>query len=243
MPVLRSRIFQTHKCQFFSYSPLALTAGIVVGLLAWRYPRMASLDPAVDRRRAQGRRSGRGTSWAAGGRTCPARPCGGDGTGADARSRVRDRRRRPARSARVPDAHECAPPRDRPGASRGWGVPACVDRSRRTSSTASRNSAASTRRRAVRRSSRWRRRSGSETRWVVAFIVAVMAGEEVLVLDREGSGRSGRPAFNPVAATLGPSFPSGHSATAAAFYATAVLLIGRRRRDRARAALSGWPQG
>ena len=38
-----------------------------------------------------------------------------------------------------------------------------------------------------------------------------------------------RPTLNPVAATLGPSFPSGHSATAAAFYAGAALLLARRR--------------
>jgi undecaprenyl-diphosphatase len=36
-----------------------------------------------------------------------------------------------------------------------------------------------------------------------------------------------RPTLNPAAATLGPSFPSGHSATAAAFYAAAALIIGR----------------
>ena len=52
-----------------------------------------------------------------------------------------------------------------------------------------------------------------------------------------------RPAFNPVAATLGPSFPSGHSATAAAFYATAALLIGRRRPRPQRAALIGLAAG
>ena len=71
--------------------------------------------------------------------------------------------------------------------------------------------------------------------WVVAFIVAVMAGEEVLVLSVKQLADRVRPTFNPVAATLGPSFPSGHSATAAAFYATAALLIGRR--DRARSEL------
>lgn len=36
-----------------------------------------------------------------------------------------------------------------------------------------------------------------------------------------------RPTLNPAAATLGPSFPSGHSSTAAAFYAAAALIIGR----------------
>jgi undecaprenyl-diphosphatase len=41
-----------------------------------------------------------------------------------------------------------------------------------------------------------------------------------------------------VAATLGPSFPSGHSSTAAAFYAALALLMARRRDARARAALA-----
>ena len=48
-----------------------------------------------------------------------------------------------------------------------------------------------------------------------------------------------RPAIDPVAATLGPSFPSGHSSTAAAFFAALALLAGRRRTARTRAALVG----
>jgi membrane-associated phospholipid phosphatase len=48
-----------------------------------------------------------------------------------------------------------------------------------------------------------------------------------------------RPTFDPAAATLGPSFPSGHSATAAAFYATAALLIGRWRPRPTRAVITG----
>jgi undecaprenyl-diphosphatase len=42
---------------------------------------------------------------------------------------------------------------------------------------------------------------------------------------------------------LGPSFPSGHSATAAAFYACLALLIGRQFRRPARAALTGLAVG
>jgi undecaprenyl-diphosphatase len=79
--------------------------------------------------------------------------------------------------------------------------------------------------------------------WVAAFIFAVMAGEEVLVLTVKQLADRVRPAFNPVAATLGPSFPSGHSATAAAFYATAALLIGRRQARPRRAALIGLAAG
>ena len=55
--------------------------------------------------------------------------------------------------------------------------------------------------------------------WVVPFITAVVGGEEILTLTVKQLADRVRPTFNPAAATLGPSFPSGHSATAAAFYA------------------------
>ena len=76
-------------------------------------------------------------------------------------------------------------------------------------------------------------------RWVPVFLVTVVAGEIVLVntvkeiLDRV------RPTFNPIAETLGPSFPSGHSSLAAAFYAAAALVLARRRSPRTRAVLAG----
>jgi len=79
--------------------------------------------------------------------------------------------------------------------------------------------------------------------WVIPFVVAVMGGEEILTLAVKDLADRVRPAFNPAAATLGPSFPSGHSATAAAFYACAALLIGRRRGRSARAALAGLAVG
>lgn len=79
--------------------------------------------------------------------------------------------------------------------------------------------------------------------WVVPFIVAVMGGEEILTLTVKQLADRLRPTFNPAAATLGPSFPSGHSATAAAFYATAALLLGRWRGRAARAALIGLAVG
>ena len=63
--------------------------------------------------------------------------------------------------------------------------------------------------------------------WVTAFIVVVIGGEEILTTTIKQLANRVRPAFNPAAATLGPSFPSGHSATAAAFYAAAALLLGR----------------
>ena len=76
-------------------------------------------------------------------------------------------------------------------------------------------------------------------RWIPVFILTVVIGEIVIVnaikdlLDRV------RPTFNPIAETLGPSFPSGHSATAAAFYAAVALVLSRRRSPRTRSVLAG----
>ena len=52
-----------------------------------------------------------------------------------------------------------------------------------------------------------------------------------------------RPDLNPIAETLGPSFPSGHSATAAAFWAAAALVLGRGRPRLTRALLAGGAVG
>jgi membrane-associated phospholipid phosphatase len=79
--------------------------------------------------------------------------------------------------------------------------------------------------------------------WVAPFIVAVMGGEEILTATVKHLADRVRPTFNPAAATLGPSFPSGHSATAAAFYATAALLLGRWRGRPTRAVLTGLAAG
>jgi membrane-associated phospholipid phosphatase len=81
------------------------------------------------------------------------------------------------------------------------------------------------------------RRTGG--RWIVPFIVLVVAGEDAAATVIKEIVDRARPAFNPAAATLGPSFPSGHTTTAAAFYAAAALLLGRRRPRAARAALAG----
>jgi membrane-associated phospholipid phosphatase len=79
--------------------------------------------------------------------------------------------------------------------------------------------------------------------WAIPFVIAVVGGEEILTLSVKDLADRVRPAFNPAAASLGPSFPSGHSATAAAFYACVALLIGRRRGRPARAALVGLAVG
>jgi len=67
------------------------------------------------------------------------------------------------------------------------------------------------------------------SRWMIPFLILLMSGEEVITQGVKHLADRTRPTFNPLAATLGPSFPSGHSATAAAFYAGAALLLARRR--------------
>jgi membrane-associated phospholipid phosphatase len=67
------------------------------------------------------------------------------------------------------------------------------------------------------------------SRWIVPFLVVLMGGEEAITQGVKHLADRARPTLNPVAATLGPSFPSGHSATAAAFYAGVALLLARRR--------------
>lgn len=79
--------------------------------------------------------------------------------------------------------------------------------------------------------------------WVTPFIVSVIGGEEILTTTVKQLADRVRPALNPAAATLGPSFPSGHSATAAAFYAAAALLLGRWRSRPTRAILAGLAVG
>ena len=79
--------------------------------------------------------------------------------------------------------------------------------------------------------------------WVVPFIIAVVGGEELLTQTVKQLADRVRPTFNPAAASLGPSFPSGHSATAAAFYAMAALLLGRWRGRPTRAVLAGLAVG
>jgi membrane-associated phospholipid phosphatase len=64
-------------------------------------------------------------------------------------------------------------------------------------------------------------------RWSFLFLVAVLAGMEATMLGVKDLVGRLRPTLDPAAATLGPSFPSGHSATAAVFYAAAALIIGQ----------------
>ncbi|HEX3239770.1 MAG TPA: phosphatase PAP2 family protein [Solirubrobacterales bacterium] len=79
----------------------------------------------------------------------------------------------------------------------------------------------------------------TRSRWVVPFLLAVMLGGTLLteaikqLLDRA------RPELEALAATLGPSFPSGHTSTAAASWAAFALVAGRWWGPRAWPALAG----
>ena len=76
-------------------------------------------------------------------------------------------------------------------------------------------------------------------RWIPVFLLTVLVGQSLLsnglkdLLDRV------RPTLNPITETLGPSFPSGHSTAAAAFYAAAALVLGRGVGKHGRAVLAG----
>jgi membrane-associated phospholipid phosphatase len=79
----------------------------------------------------------------------------------------------------------------------------------------------------------------SPNRWVVPFVLVVVLGDKLITnLIKELADRA-RPTLNPVAETLGPSFPSGHSSTAASFYAALALIAARGRGPRTRALLAG----
>ena len=224
----KKRVRGTHDdMPILSFSLFALTTGLLAGFVTARYPRIATAAAApCARPRARPARSI--------GRHPPpsrfpghaARPAVATGLAVDDRAGLRDRRRRAARSARVPRTHNSHLIGDRQGIAK-WGQPPRVRARRRTSSTRSRSSEASTSSSPCASSSPSRRRSESGASGSMPFIVAVMGGEELLTNTVKQLVDRARPTFNPAAATLGPSFPSGHSATAAAFYATAALLLGR----------------
>ncbi|HEU4658282.1 MAG TPA: phosphatase PAP2 family protein [Capillimicrobium sp.] len=76
-------------------------------------------------------------------------------------------------------------------------------------------------------------------RWVVPFLLCVVGGNALITTTVKELADRARPAIDPVAATLGPSFPSGHSSYSAAFFAAAALVLGRRLGTWGRAALGG----
>jgi membrane-associated phospholipid phosphatase len=77
------------------------------------------------------------------------------------------------------------------------------------------------------------------SRWIPVYLATVTLGDSLVTNAVKGAVDRARPAIEPAAATLGPSFPSGHSSTAAAFFAALALLAGRRRPHAEKAALAG----
>ncbi len=71
------------------------------------------------------------------------------------------------------------------------------------------------------------------------FLVIVVGGNGIITTTIKHVADRVRPTLNPIAETLGPSFPSGHSSWSAAFFAAAALLLARGRGRHARIALSG----
>jgi membrane-associated phospholipid phosphatase len=83
----------------------------------------------------------------------------------------------------------------------------------------------------------------SPNRWVVPFVLIVVAGNGILTTSVKNLADRVRPELNPVAETLGPSFPSGHSSWSAAFLAATALLLSRGRGCRERAVIAGVAAG
>jgi undecaprenyl-diphosphatase len=67
----------------------------------------------------------------------------------------------------------------------------------------------------------------TRNRWVVPFLAVVIVGDVLLTETIKHLVDRVRPELEPVAATLGPSFPSGHTSTAAASWAAFALVAGR----------------
>jgi membrane-associated phospholipid phosphatase len=83
----------------------------------------------------------------------------------------------------------------------------------------------------------------TRSRWVIPFVFVVVAGNGTLTTAVKHVADRLRPELNPIAETLGPSFPSGHSSWSAAFFAAAALLLGRGRPRGVRIALTGAAAG
>lgn len=79
----------------------------------------------------------------------------------------------------------------------------------------------------------------TRNRWVAPFLLAVILGDKLLTWTVKELVDRARPTIEAVAATLGPSFPSGHSSTAAASWAAFALVAGRWWGRRAWPALAG----
>jgi membrane-associated phospholipid phosphatase len=83
----------------------------------------------------------------------------------------------------------------------------------------------------------------TRSRWVAPFLLIVVGGNGLITTTIKQLDDRVRPTIDPIASTLGPSFPSGHSSWSAAFFAAAALLLSRGRSRRVRIALSGLAAG
>jgi membrane-associated phospholipid phosphatase len=76
-------------------------------------------------------------------------------------------------------------------------------------------------------------------RHIALFLLVVYVGNKLVTNGIKELVDRARPTLNPIAETLGPAFPSGHSSTAASTYAALALILARRRSSRVRALLAG----
>ena len=76
-------------------------------------------------------------------------------------------------------------------------------------------------------------------RWIVPFMLLAVGGTSLLTTLLKVAIDRVRPTLNPLAETLGPSFPSGHTSYSAATFAAMALVLGRSRDGRTRAVLAG----
>jgi undecaprenyl-diphosphatase len=83
----------------------------------------------------------------------------------------------------------------------------------------------------------------TRNRWVAPFLLTVIVGDKLLTEAIKQLVDRARPTIEAVAATLGPSFPSGHTSTAAAAWAAFALVAGRWWGRRAWPALAGTAVG
>lgn len=77
------------------------------------------------------------------------------------------------------------------------------------------------------------------TRWLPVFLVAVTVGQTLMSTFVKDLVDRVRPTANPIAHTLGPSFPSGHTTGAAACFAAFALVLGRGRSRNVQSLLAG----
>jgi membrane-associated phospholipid phosphatase len=79
----------------------------------------------------------------------------------------------------------------------------------------------------------------TRSRWVIPFMALVVAGNGLITTMVKELADRARPTLNPIAKTLGPSFPSGHSSWSVALFAATALLATRARSRRVRALIVG----